>query len=281
MMFKQCIAPKDTLFNEILVLLDKANQILREQYQQYLLHSDTFNIQQKEDQSAVTQADFSVHSYFSTALQNLTQKYPVLSEEGKHNERHAWDTFWLLDPLDGTKEFLAKRPEFTINLSLVQHGKTELGIISVPQENCLYIGYAGKKPFKYQFSDHTWWVYEKSDICLADQVLRIGMSHQSDSKQMQYFLQQLEKISPLQIIHAGSAYKFCLMLEGLIDIYPRFHPTCEWDTSAGQCLLEGIGGGLWSHTQTPFMYNQRKTLLNGNFIAFTHMQYAKYAFQCL
>lgn len=281
MTFKQSVAPKDELFVEIILLMDEANQILRQQFQLFLNHSDTFNIQQKADQSAVTQADFSVHAYLSKALQSLSEKYPVLSEEGIHDERQAWDTFWLLDPLDGTKEFLAKRPEFTINLSLVKHGKTELGIISVPEENCLYIGCVGQRPFKYDFSNHTWWLYEKSNTDLADQPLRVGVSHHSDSKQMQHFLQRLEKIKPLQVIRAGSAYKFCLMLEGKIDIYPRFHPTCEWDTSAGQCLLESVGGGLWSHTQVPFTYNQRQSLLNGNFIAFTQMQYAHDAFQCL
>lgn len=281
MMFKQCIAPRDMLLCKTVVLLSEANQILREQYQQYLMHSDTFSIQQKIDQSLVTQADFSVHTYLSQALQSLTQKYPVLSEEGEHSERRVWDTFWLLDPLDGTKEFLAKRPEFTINLSLVQHGETKLGIISVPQEHCMYISYVGAVPFKYDCLDNTWWSYIPCDIHSLDQPLRIGLSHHSDAKQVQDFLQKLKLMRPFETVHAGSAYKFCLMLEGKIDIYPRFHPTCEWDTSAGQCLLECIGGGLWSHKQRPFKYNQRDTLLNGNFIAFTHMQYATYAFRCL
>lgn len=283
MMFKPCIPPNDLMLNDIVNTLSGAIDILRQQYQQFLMQNETFKIQHKADQSAVTQADFYVHEYVSKQLHQLSQQYPILSEEGVFDERHTWDSFWLLDPLDGTKEFLAKRPEFTINLSLVEQGKTTFAAIAVPEKQCIYIGYLGQMPFKYHTLDHTWSIYDKHDANTSINIdhISVGVSHRSDSKKMSHFLDKLALIKPLKFVRAGSAYKFCLMLEHQIDVYPRFHPTCEWDTSAGQCLLESIGGGLWSNKHTAFTYNQRETLLNGDFIAFTHMEYAKYAFNAM
>lgn len=279
MMFKPCLAPSDQFLCDITQILIQANAILRQEYQNFLVTSSGFDVQYKADRSAVTQADLRVNSYLVQALQRLTPSYPILSEEGEHLQRKHWDTFWLVDPLDGTQEFLSKRPDFTVNLSLVQAGKTVFSAISVPEKELVYIGYLEQKPLRYYEQEKTWASYQCMNNMATEQSnIKVGLSHRSESPRMQHFLKKLAEIKSLTIVRCGSAYKFCLMLEGQIDLYPRFHPTSEWDTSAGQGLLESIGGGLLSTKNEPFIYNQRETLLNNDFIAFTAPNYAKDAF---
>lgn len=279
-MFKITTVPiTDQLIQQLIPILTKACEILREEYQQYCSGAD-FNVEKKPDHSPVTQADYRVNQYITEQLRRISD-FPLLSEEGSPEHRKSWQKFWLLDPLDGTKEFLHQRPEFTINLSIVNESKTVFAILAIPCEDILYIAPEHGLPLKFDIRNNQWYEFFEQDFSHENNI-KIGLS-QSSQKKPKYedYLTSLATLCSVSVFKAGSAYKFCMMLEGEIDIYPRFHPTCEWDTSAGQCLLERVGGGLTDFKGCPFLYNQRDTLLNGGFIAYRHGSLKKVAFEAL
>ncbi|TCM68391.1 3'(2'),5'-bisphosphate nucleotidase [Acinetobacter calcoaceticus] len=265
-MFITTQAPDDQRILELVPMMAQASQLLFDEYQHYCAGHE-FNITEKVDQSPVTQADLKVNELLIAALAKITPDIPVLSEESDHSARHAWEMCWMLDPLDGTKEFIHQRDEFTINLSLIHNHQTIFSLIAVPCEQLMYLGYLTELPYKYSFAAQNWERYCKYKDIDSDAV-QIGLSHSSKNQKYQQYIDYIEQDIPVIRREAGSAYKFCMMLEGEIDIYPRFHPTSEWDTSAGQGLLESIGGGLVSLNAMPFTYNQRETVLNDGFIAF-------------
>lgn len=278
-MFITTQAPQDAQILKLVPILAAASQILREEYQNYCAGSE-FKIDKKSDQSPVTQADLKVNQYLIQELARITPEIPVLSEESDNSERHAWSICWMLDPLDGTKEFIHQRDEFTINLSLIENHQTIFSVIAVPMEQVVYMGYLTELPYKYSFVEKTWARYSKFKDSESD-AIQVGLSHSSKNPKYQQYIEYLEQDSPVIRREAGSAYKFCMMLEGEIDIYPRFHPTSEWDTSSGQGLLESIGGGLVSLDAFPFTYNQRSTVLNQGFIAYRDAENQKIALDAL
>lgn len=278
-MFITTQAPQDQKILDLIPILTQASQILLEEYQNYCTGSE-FKIDKKDDQSPVTQADLKVNQFLITALAQITPEIPVLSEESDNSKREQWSVCWMLDPLDGTKEFIYKRDEFTINLSLIQNHQTIFSIIAVPTEQVMYLGYLTELPYKYSFAEKTWERYCKFKDTQHD-AIQIGLSHSSKNPQYQQYIDYIEQDHPVVRREAGSAYKFCMMLEGEIDIYPRFHPTSEWDTSSGQGLLESIGGGLVSLDAVAFTYNQREILLNAGFIAFRDIENKKIALEAL
>ncbi|MEQ1367915.1 3'(2'),5'-bisphosphate nucleotidase CysQ [Acinetobacter schindleri] len=276
-MFKATTAPQDPMILQFVPILTQACEILREEYQQYCSGA-AFDIERKKDDSPVTQADYRVNTFLTQVLAEISD-LPLLSEEGKQEDRQAWSAFWLLDPLDGTKEFLHQRPEFTINLSLVKDNLTTFAILAIPAQQLIYFCPEQGMPLKYDIQQDCW--HEYFSASQQDRV-HIGLS-QSSQKKPKYaaYLESLAKFTEFDEFKAGSAYKFCMILEDQVDIYPRFHPTCEWDTSAGQCLLERIGGGLVDFKGRPFSYNQRETLLNGGFIAYKTKEMKILAFKAL
>jgi 3'(2'), 5'-bisphosphate nucleotidase len=278
-MFRLTSATTEPLIQQLLPIIGQASEILREEYQKYCA-GDVFNIEHKSDNSPVTQADYRSNQYIVDSLKKISD-LPILSEEGQAEHRSTWEQFWLLDPLDGTKEFLHQRPEFTINLSLVRGNHTVLAMLAVPCEQVVYIASEVGLPLKFNYKEQQWFIYEEN-IHLDKTIKKIGLS-QSSQQRSQYtdYLESLSKLTEYSVFKAGSAYKFCMMLEDQVDIYPRFHPTCEWDTSAGQCLLEKIGGGLVNFKGKVFTYNQRNTLLNQGFIAYKNKQMKKVAFDAL
>ncbi|OTG66332.1 3'(2'),5'-bisphosphate nucleotidase CysQ family protein [Acinetobacter silvestris] len=278
-MFITTPTPQDQQILQLVPILAQASQILLNEYQNYCAGSE-FDIHQKDDHSPVTQADLKVNTYLLEQLAVMTPDIPVLSEESDYSQRHAWDVCWMLDPLDGTKEFIHKRDEFTINLSLIQNHQTIFSIIVVPTEQVMYLGYTTELPYRYSFSQKTWECYSKVNPTVLD-TIQVGLSHNSRNPKYQDYIDYIEQDYPVIRREAGSAYKFCMILEGTIDIYPRFHPTSEWDTSSGQGLLESIGGGVVSLKALPFTYNQRDTVLNKGFIAFRDEASRKIAMDAL
>ena len=265
-MFIETGVPQDEMILQLVPMMSQACEILNQEFQQYC-SGEHFNIEHKHDDSPVTQADFRANQFITQALANYSPDIPLLSEEGDYSLRQQWQRFWLLDPLDGTKEFLHKRPEFTINLSLVDGAQTIFAILAIPGEQAMYICPVQGMPLKLDIKTQQWFIYTPEHQ-QADTV-KVGLSQSSQQKGHYHeYLQVLEGITEYSVFKAGSAYKFCMMLEHKIDIYPRFHPTSEWDTSAGQCLLERIGGGLVDFKGRPFLYNQRDSLLNKGFIAY-------------
>lgn len=264
-------------------ILQQASAIIVAEYERYQ-RGGQFQIDRKSDNSPLTQADLKAHRFISQALAELTPKLPLLSEEGEHNERHQWQRFWMLDPLDGTKEFIDQTGEFTINLSLIENGESVISAIALPLMSKLYIvensivekhQQETQLPYRYQWNAQgqtelfQFQHYPNQNDLNNDKSIRIAMSRRPErSSRYQEFLDYLtsQNIS-YHKVGAGSAYKFCMMIEGEIDLYPRFHPTSEWDTSAGQGLLQSIGGEVFNLSHRPFRYNQRTSLLNGQFIA--------------
>ena len=278
-MFIKTLAPQDHLISQLVLIMAQASQILLEEYQSYCAGCE-FNIQEKSDDSPVTQADLKVNHFLLKQLATVTPQLPVLSEESDYSERAEWKSCWMLDPLDGTKEFIHERDEFTINLSLIENHETTFAIIAVPCEQLIYIGYTSQLPYKYSISRDEWYQYQIEEHAL-EAPIQIGLSHHSKNPKYKNFIEPILRFREVERREAGSAYKFCMMLEGEIDIYPRFHPTSEWDTSSGQSLLESIGGGLMTLDGKPFQYNQRETVLNNGFIAFKDQYSKKIAYEAL
>lgn len=284
-MFVATDSPKQEEILSVVKILGEAGDLIAKFYTQYCNNED-IEINIKEDDSPVTAADFISHQHIMQALNGLTPNIPVLSEEGDYHLRSEWDEFWLLDPLDGTKEFLSKRDEFTINLSRVVAGKTVFSAIIAPVFRTIYIASPQNKVLKYDYDTQQWLMFFKPDE-ISESIVKVAVSQgkkkniNSRVGKYQRYFDEIAQHIPVEIVQCGSAYKFCLMIEGKIDIYPRFHPTFEWDTSAGQYLLESIGGGLFTMDQRPFTYNQRDRLLNAEFIALRSLSYKQMAFAAL
>lgn len=261
-------------------LVKAVNHLLCEFYQDYQ-QNQVLQISSKADESPVTEADMAAHHLIEQELKKISPLIPVLSEESSdYKLRFDWHEFWLVDPLDGTREFINKTGEFTVNIALIRHGIVELAIIGIPTLKRMYLTQKNQPLYRIdEAGDALVW----QDITPKPVHLnswQIAISRRSEWKVYQQFKQALhDRQQAFDCNNAGSAYKFCLMLEGQIDVYPRFHPTSEWDTAAGQGLLEAIGGGVYDLQGRPFAYNQRHDLLNGHFMAVRHNDFLQPALE--
>lgn len=215
----------------------------------------------KEDQSPVTTADIEASEYIVDKLKKLTPDIPVLSEESasfSYTERKSWTTFWLIDPLDGTRDFIKNKPGFSVNISLIHKHRSVLGVIYLPVDDCLYFASENNGAFKDEL------VTSPVPIKVSDKVapiIRVCASSTHPGKLLQGFLAKLPKH---QLISIGSSIKSCKVAEGSADIYPRFGPTWEWDTAAAQCIVEQAGGQLTNLEFKALQYN-KPSLLNPPF----------------
>ena len=227
------------------------------------VYESEFAVQCKDDRSPLTAADLAAHRRIVAGLKSLTPDIPVLSEESKAidiAERRKWATFWLVDPLDGTREFIKRNGEFTVNIALVDDGVSTWGVIQQPTTGMLWHGGAGIGAFRRE-GDVDVAIHARIP---AGQPLRIAASRSHRDERTQAVI---DALPGSEVIGCGSSLKFCGIAEGGIDLYPRFGPTSEWDTAAGQAILEGAGGVVLDPLGRPFRYNQRDTLLNGDFMA--------------
>jgi 3'(2'), 5'-bisphosphate nucleotidase len=213
----------------------------------------------KSDNSPLTLADKESHKIIDAALKELAP-FPVLSEEGKsvsYEERKNWDIFWLVDPLDGTKEFIKRNGQFTVNIALIEKGIPVMGVIYVPVTE---IGYYGKK-YSGAFKKEKGKVEKLSVSAKSSDWTAVGSSSHSSSEE-----QLLLKRYPVtNSVAMGSSLKFCLVAEGKAEIYYRHGPTMEWDTAAGQAIVECSGGVVLDSSGKSFSYN-KENLLNGSFL---------------
>jgi 3'(2'), 5'-bisphosphate nucleotidase len=248
-------------------------------------HGD-FGVEYKDDSTPITIADRRAHAIIVNRLSyQHVHRLPVLSEEGMHtsyDDRKKWEHFWLVDPLDGTKEFIERRGEFTVNIALIHRNMPVLGTVFVPDRSLLYFGARGLGSYRIDSVEmagleaSTLTNAESRQILLnrilktakrlpenrpanARGGLRIVGSRSHASQALEDFVQEVKvKYGEVEFIPAGSALKFCLIAEGSADIYPRFSPTMEWDTAAGQCLVEQSGGTvLRLGEKTSLRYNKR------------------------
>lgn len=224
----------------------------------------------KADDSPVTAADLAAHRVIADGLQALAPQIPVLSEEDCEiplATRQGWQRWWLVDPLDGTKEFIAGSEEFTVNIALIENGEVVFGVVAMPTNGRCYFG--GR--------DLGAWRMEREGVAQPIQVrnapaqgakFTVVASRRHSSPQQEALLAGLSgAVGELELANIGSSLKFCLLAEGSADCYPRLAPTSQWDTAAAQGVLEGAGGEVIGLDGLPFRYPARESLLNPFFLA--------------
>ena len=226
-------------------------------------HSGNFHTEIKEDRSPLTQADKKANAAITSFLQS--SPYPILSEEGRdipYEERRAWEYFWMVDPLDGTKEFLKRNGEFTVNIALIHHQRPVLGVVMVPVSGDLFYAFQGHGAFVKRNNQIIPFSVRKP-IDLTQQGIRVVASRSHMSDETQAFIQSLHEP---HLVSQGSSLKFMLLAEGKADIYPRFAPTMEWDTAAAHAIVNEAGiSVLQKDNDQPLQYN-KPDLLNPYFI---------------
>jgi 3'(2'), 5'-bisphosphate nucleotidase len=244
------------------------------------VYSSDFTIEQKEDRSPLTLADKRSHEVISRDLSILYPDIPILSEEGTdipYSKREWWKYFWLVDPLDGTKEFINRNGEFTVNIALIQNSKPVLGVIYIPVRKIFY--YAKKGSGAYRLAGNKLpetlnngrkIIEISARLPLSDSQSRpftVVGSRSHMSKETEEYINRLKEVhGEVHIIPTGSSLKLCMVAEGRADVYPRFGPTMEWDIAAGQVIVEEAGGKVINaETGEPLRYN-KENLLNPWFI---------------
>ncbi|MBT2569812.1 3'(2'),5'-bisphosphate nucleotidase CysQ [Planococcus sp. ISL-110] len=243
------------------------------------VYEEKLAVETKADESPLTIADQRSHQVIESGLKSAYPNIPVLSEEGNeilYKERKNWKRFWLVDPLDGTKEFIKRNGEFTVNIALVEENYPVLGAIYVPATDVFYYGEENGGAYKVEGASaekfgNTEELRGKStplSVRKATEKICVVTSRSHMSAETEGFIERLKDGGkPVERLSAGSSLKFCLVAEGQADYYPRFAPTMEWDTAAGQAIVEAAGGTVKSaKDQSRFAYN-RESLRNDWFLA--------------
>lgn len=224
----------------------------------------------KSDQSPVTAADMQADQLLQAGLQCLTPNIPILSEESEAIMMRAQLSpaqYWLIDPLDGTREFIAGTDEFTVNIALMEQDQAVRGVVYAPVLQWAYFAVQGQGAYKQQVDEHPVRIQTRRRV--ADTPLKITLSrHHHVDEKLARFLRTTEIADEnIHLAPHGSALKFGLVAEGMMDIYPRFGTTAIWDTAAGQCILEAAGGQLLGEQGSPLRYPLDATLKNPSFLA--------------
>ncbi|WP_208586120.1 3'(2'),5'-bisphosphate nucleotidase CysQ [Gracilibacillus suaedae] len=250
------------------ICLDAGKEIM-EVYQQ------DFDVELKEDDSPLTVADKRAHHAIAKGLEKIDASIPVLSEEGKeipYEARKDWTQFWLVDPLDGTKEFIKKNGEFTVNIALIDGNHPKLGVIYAPALDTFYFGVNDEGAYK--LNDASKVIITSAEDLINQSVklpevqdtnvTNVVASRSHMSEETEAFINELD--GEVNVVSSGSSLKFCLVAEGKADYYPRYAPTMEWDTGAGQAIVEAAGGKVTRYEDDERFYYNREKLLNGWFL---------------
>jgi 3'(2'), 5'-bisphosphate nucleotidase len=225
-----------------------------------------FTVQRKDDNSPLTLADLESQRLIIEGLQRITPDIPILSEESAQAtwaERQRWRELWVVDPLDGTREFVKRNGEFTVNVALVVEHEPVLGVVAAPAQGLVFWGAAGLGAFSHPRG-------------AAQTPIRVSKPHHpmrvvgSRSHASAETADYLARLAPHVMKGIGSSLKFCLVASGEAELYPRFGPTSEWDTAAGQALLEAAGGHVTRLDGHRLRYNCRESVINGDFLAYSH-----------
>jgi 3'(2'), 5'-bisphosphate nucleotidase len=234
------------------------------------IYETKFSVASKEDRSPLTEADLASHRIIVHTLASLSPGVPVLSEESAaigFAERRRWSRFWLIDPLDGTREFVNRNGEFTVNIALIEDHQPVLGVVHVPVTDVSYFACRGLGAFKRTAEDGD----IRLRVCThAEDPLRVVGSRSHRGTSLGDFL---SRVGLHEIVSMGSSLKFCIVAEGAADIYPRLGPTSEWDTAAAQCIVEEAGGKVVDLDLRPLRYNTKESLLNPHFLVFGDSSY--------
>ncbi len=247
----------DQQIKQVVTIAEQAAAAIRQLYETI----EAPSVEIKADHTPVTSADLAADVIIRQGLQQLSS-YPVLSEENiiSYEERQHWESYWLVDPLDGTKEFIERTGEFSINIALISHSRPIFGLIYAPLT----------KTYCYAWQDTAYSVNQHGQSQLlktrliTPNHLTVTMSRRHGRKKFQVFT---ERFNTYDVIDCGSALKFGLLANGSVDLYPRFGPSSEWDTAAGQCIVEAAGGKIMNLQGDVLQYNTKSSLLNPEFIA--------------
>jgi len=229
------------------------------------IYAGEFAVEHKDDKSPLTAADLAAHHAIVDGLSALTPRLPVLSEESVEqvawNERREWTRYWLVDPLDGTREFVKRNGEFTVNIALIENGEPTLGVVFAPALDEMYTAWIGGNAWAG--------TPQGGEVALSTRARAMplvvaGSRSHADPR----MLSALEIVGAHELIALGSSLKFCRTAQGQADLYVRYGPTSEWDTAAGQCVLEQAGGGVTRLDGSRLSYNTKESLLNPDFLAF-------------
>lgn len=233
------------------------------------VYETDFDIEKKSDNSPLTQADLAAHNLIVGALKQLTPDIPVLSEESESidaKERNAWKLYWLIDPLDGTREFIKHNGEFTVNIALIDKHVPVIGVVYAPASDLLYFAVSGHGAYK-QVKHYAPFAIHARTFDIEKLIVAGSRSH--SDQHVRRFLNNIHvKTGAIpELISMGSSLKICLVAQGSADVYPRLGPTSEWDTAAAHCILLEAGGDIVDEAGQSLRYNTKQSLLNPNFFA--------------
>ncbi|MFP4272154.1 MAG: 3'(2'),5'-bisphosphate nucleotidase CysQ [Halothiobacillaceae bacterium] len=248
-------------------LFDSAREIAMQAGEAIMaVYGRDFTVQHKNDHSPLTEADLAANRIISESLRQLTPHLPVLTEEDAlppWSERAGWTRYWLVDPLDGTREFVNRNDEFTVNIALIQQHQPVLGIVYAPALPRMYGAIRRQGVWRWDETGAQAAIACRSRAPDAPIRVAISRSHMSELD-----CRLLERLGPHEVIRCGSALKSCLIAEGSADLYPRLGPTSEWDTAAAQCVLEEAGGFMTDIHMKRLACNRGESVLNPSFFAF-------------
>jgi 3'(2'), 5'-bisphosphate nucleotidase len=252
-------APQD-LLPAVTELAERAGRAILE------IYNGAYDVERKADQSPLTTADIAAHELIDAGLRELDPELPVLSEESAEipfSERGHWQRYWLVDPLDGTREFIKRNGEFTVNIALIEDGVPVLGVVHAPVIDVTYFAARDSGAFKRSDAAEPTPIHVKA--VEAEGPVRVAGSRSHANERLAAYLDNLgeHELHPM-----GSSLKSCLVAEGVADLYPRLGPTSEWDTAAAQAVVEAAGGQVTDTEGRPLRYNQRESLLNPEFLVF-------------
>ena len=245
-------------------LMQQVNALANEAGRKILeVYGRSYSVEHKDDRSPLTEADMIAHHTIVAGLKALTPDVPILSEEGADipfSERARWHGYWLVDPLDGTREFIKRNGEFTVNIALVVDHRPVLGVIQVPVTGMCYYASVGQGAFRQAPGEPAQRIHTRG--WNGGRIVIAGSRSHNDPS-FDRFLAQFEDY---EMISMGSSLKSCLVAEGKADVYVRLGPTSEWDTAAAQCVVEEAGGAGMDLQLQALRYNTKESLLNPHFI---------------
>ena len=232
-------------------------------------YKDEIEVTHKQDLSPLTKADLASNKIILESLTKLNSNIPILSEESlvDWSIRKNWKKYWLVDPLDGTKEFIKKNGEFTVNIALIEDNNPILGVVYVPAKSLLYLAEKNKGSFKTNTKDKLENFEGIQKILVSSQTKRARVIGSRSHSNATFDNWVKEKFPNAEIVQAGSSLKFCLIAEGEADIYPRFGPTSEWDIAAGHMIVDEAGGKIRTFQDDSIKYNTKENIINPEFYA--------------
>lgn len=262
------------LLDEVLALSRAAGQEILKIY----ADESKFSVETKGDDSPVTAADLAAHAVIKPGLEALTPDIPVLSEESRLPDfatRSSWKKYWIIDPLDGTKEFIKRNGEFTVNIALIDQGEPVLGVVFVPVKDIAYAGLKGQGAWKYANGDKQLISTRTIESRKQQQLpIEVVASRSHGAEAVEAFLARVSgELGEIDTKNMGSSLKLCLVAEGEADIYPRLALTSEWDTAAAQAVVEAAGGKVLDIDLNVMRYNTKDDILNPFFFVIGDCSY--------